>query len=179
MAELEYCYPSDTDWEGCYPQDKLDALDESVKTFVEGLAWMTLRTLTAYRLATCPVKLRPASAGCLGIPTWVEAPVATGRMSNGSYIPVPFRSAPFIPIAVGGSWYNITCACESGCSCQFVPTIVLPSNAGGIDYIKIGADTLPRTAYRIDNGNLLVRTDGEKWPLRPDLLAAEGTEVRS
>ena len=69
------------------------------------------------------------------------------------------------PYISGGLWYN-ACGCgpHSACECDNLSTVMLPGPVGAITNVSIAGVTLPREAYRVDNGGILVRLDGESWP---------------
>jgi len=157
---MKYCYPAGTDWSSYGDAAAIASIDPGLKIRAEALAWMTFRSLTGRRVATCPVVLRPC----------------TSRCSEGSYLSAESNGmGPFIPYIGGnGQWYNITCGHRDSCSCTMVSEIRLPSGAGGIDQVVIDGAILPASAYRIDNGSRLVRQDGGAWPLCQDMSAPAG-----
>jgi hypothetical protein len=53
---------------------------------------------------------------------------------------------------------------KSGCSCARLEEIVLPGPVAEVWQVKVDGVTLSVDAYRVDNGNRLIRTDGSKWP---------------
>jgi hypothetical protein len=160
---VDVCYPEGTDWSCAYDEDELAALREEYPDLIarsEALAWSTLQSLTGYRLSLCPVMIRPCVARC-SIPTWFVAPVDwTGTSDGGSF-------SPFI---MNGNWYN-GCGCASAgeCSCVSLAQIILPSEVGGIDTVWLDGVELPKTAYRVDNANRLVLTNGDVWPTCQDM----------
>ena len=145
---MNICYPNGTDWGCALSQQEIDSLDPDVRERSEALAWSTLSSLLAYRLSLCPVVVRPCALGCGG-GTWASAPVGTA----GSY-------SPYIS---GGTWYN-GCGCTTDCSCTSLAEARLPTNIGAIESVWLDGAQLDPTAYRVDNGNRLVRTDGDPWP---------------
>jgi hypothetical protein len=169
------CYPPGADWLCAYTQDELDAIEadpdmKRVADRANALAWSTLSALLGYRLALCPVVLRPCLAGCAGgWKTWDQAPVASGS----------FAGAPtggvFAPYVSNGSWYN-GCGCVGDCSCTALCEVVMPSPVGGIDSIWLDGAVLDPSAYRVDNGNRLLRTDGSCWPSCQDMTKTRDDE---
>lgn len=157
-----FCYPEGTDW-SCIGDD-VDDLDPDKKARAEELAWMTLGILTANRIATCPIELRPCGQRRRW-PTWVQSVVSDSFFSQVS---------SFQPVLFEGSWYNLTCGCDSACSCIRISEIPLPRDTGDIAKIMIGDQVIDPSSYRIDNGNRLVRTDGEAWPLWQDMSSDPG-----
>lgn len=162
---MAMCYPDTTDWSCALTDTEIAGLDPAKKARAEALAWSSLQRLTGFRLALCPIVIRPCAARCTPS-VWVEAPV-TGFPGDG----------PFIR---GGQWFN-SCGCQSSstCDCGFAQEIILPAQeVSGPIVVKVNGGTLAPTAYRVDNGNRLIRTDGGTWPLCQDPTLpddAEGT----
>jgi hypothetical protein len=149
------CYPATTDW-GCITQTELEELDDVVKARSEALAWTTLQRLTGGNVAICPTLVRPCAIGCSG-KTWYVAPV-TGASGFTPYV------------GADGNWYNACgCGSPSDCSCTTIQQVILPGMVGGIAGVYIDGVALAATEYRVDNGNRLVRTDGELWPICQDM----------
>lgn len=75
-----------------------------------------------------------------------------------------------LPALIGGLWYNLTCGvCSGVCSCTELSEAVLPGYVSEIVSVKVDGTPLVTGAYRVDNGNHLVRTDGGRWPWCNDL----------
>lgn len=152
---MKLCTPSQIDW-SCVPDEQLDDFDPDRQSLAEQLGWAAFSALTAYQVAACPVELRPCRTRAPQS-TWIEAPIGGG---GSSFQPFMFR----------GQWFNAVCgSCAGECACGSSTTLVLPTTAGGIDKITIDGEDVPPTAYRIDDGRLLVRTDGGFWPFSQDL----------
>lgn len=150
------CWPID---EGClgpkWAQYNTDVQDRAVMMAVEAL-----RMLTGYRVGGCPVTLRPCAKGCTP-GTWRTYPVS-GPTS------IPVRG--WQPVLSSGTWLNIGCGCGThGCSCTTVSEVILPSGAASVTDVFVDGLMLPDDAYRVDNGNRLVRLDGGTWPLCQDM----------
>jgi hypothetical protein len=166
----DLCWP--VDW-SCADPSWVEDMDPGVKARAEALAVSTLRSLTAYQVGGCPVTVRPCAESC-GRTSYVAAPVLSGTSSAlggpvGQWWP---------HIDAGGDWTNTACGCTSGCSCEFVPEVILPGPVGRVDSVYLDGAELDPNAYRVDNGNRLVRMDGGVWPscqhmARP--LGAPGT----
>lgn len=105
------------------------------------LAWTTLYTLTGQRLALAPVTVRPVGR------RW--------HYSNRMFGHV-----------VGGGSSDVWQTCPMGMRDH---AVALPGEVGGIVSVSIDGDILDPADYRVDNGNLLVRQDGETWPIQSDL----------
>jgi hypothetical protein len=154
---VDICYPAGTDW-SCFgtPAEILE-LDPTIKARSEALAWSMLSALTAFRVSLCPVTIRPCAQRC-GHRTWDVAPVMDAWGNASGY-------GGFSPYISGGSWFN-ACGCSSprDCSCSSISEVLLPAEAGRIVSVILDGAVLDSTAYRVDNGNRLVRQDGGTWP---------------
>lgn len=151
---MKLCTPSLIDW-SCVPDEQLADFDPDRQALAEQLGWAAYSALTAYQVAGCPIELRPCRTLWRGS-TWYEAPTV-----GGDY---------FQPFIFRGEWYNAACgSCDGECSCGASTTIRLPQQTGGIQKVTVDGAVIPPTAYRIDNGNLLVRTDGGYWPFGQNL----------
>lgn len=158
---IDVCYPPGADWSCFGTQDEIDALDPAIKERSEALAWSTLSSLLGYRLALCPSVLRPCVKSC-SVRTWDTAPVFDSNFAGG------FPNGAFSPFISDGSWYN-GCGCRTDCSCTSLCEVVMPTPVGGIASVWMDGAELDPTAYRVDNGNRLVRTDGDCWPSCQDM----------
>lgn len=108
------------------------------------LAWDTLRVLSGGQVGNCPVLVRPcASAPCSACSMAGPTLIRTGDCET--------------------CWTNAACG-QFGCSCTRLSEIVLPGPVAELWQVKIDGAILPVDAYRVDNGNRLVRTDGQAWP---------------
>lgn len=152
---MKLCTPEQIDW-SCLPDGDLEDLDPDRKALAEQLGWSAFSVLTAYQVSACPIELRPCRTLWRGS-TWYEAPVVGG-------------DSVFQPFTYRGEWFNAVCgSCEGTCMCEAGTTLRLPPQTGGIAKVTIDGDVIPPTSYRIDNGALLVRTDGELWPFGQNL----------
>ncbi len=156
---IDVCYPDGADWSCAYDDAEIAALDPAMKARSEALAWSTLSALLGYRLNLCPTVLRPCAKRC-SPHTWDAVTVT----DNGTFTPY---------ISGDGRWYN-GCGCRSDCSCTEICEVILPTPAGGIVEVSLDGVVLDPTAYRVDNGNRLVRQDGECWPYCQDMSVAAG-----
>jgi hypothetical protein len=138
----------------CPDWDTFDPVDQEMAT---EMAWETLRSLSGYRIGNCPVTLRPCREGCGAVGTYQVWPVgsAVGWMS---------------PTVTDGSWFNIACDCRGeNCSCTAICEIRLPGEVASVEQVTEDGVTLDDEAYRVDNGNRLVRLDDACWPLCQDM----------
>jgi hypothetical protein len=162
---LDLCWP--VNWDVC-PGDVLSQITPDQQAVAEAMAVQTLRVLTGYRVGGCPVTVRPCSIRCR-TSSWMIAPVGMANWA-GAYGGWGF--SPYI--GPGGAWLN-ACGCRNDdCSCTEVHEVLLPGHVGNIVSVVIDDEILPTTSYRVDNGNRLVRTDGEDWPTCQDMNAESG-----
>lgn len=137
--------PTTTDW-GTYNTDELD---DDLKHRSEALAWSVLSALTGFQVGRGPVLVRPSSP----------------RFAAGTYFVAPAgaMSGSFQPYVTNGQWFN-ACGCSGACGHDCVSEIVLPGPVGSIQSVTIDGSVIDPTAYRVDNGDHLVRQDGGTWP---------------
>lgn len=122
-----------------------DEIDAGIRAYAEQMAWDTLSALSGGYLAINPVTVRPLTKRTSGL----GAPVG-----------------PFNPHYERGGWRNN--------SCDTVPELALEAPVGRVVNVLIDGVELTPSAYRLDNGNLLVRQDGGVWPTNQDLSAPLG-----
>lgn len=175
---MSMCYPADTDW-GCeYTEEQLEQMRSVPETLrkmelSEARAWYLLASLCAYQIGVCATTIRPCAVRCAPPGTWMEAAVG-GASAAG--LPTMTIGGMFTPYVTGGIWVN-GCGCRtSDCSCTAVSQVMLPGPVGGIEEVKVDGVVLAASAYRVDNGNLLVRQDGGQWPVCQDMSAPAGGE---
>lgn len=149
--------PVEADPEADPPVEAVEGVpvySDEVKAYAEAMAGQTMRLLTGFRVGGCPITVRPCRAGC-DDPTYRSYP-AQGASG----------STPWYPVQLGGNWLNIGCGLHLGaCGCTGVEAIRLSSIVGAITEVKIDGAVLDESAYRLDHGGILVRIDGEMWPL--------------
>lgn len=127
-----------TAWPIDWPADVTFEDDPRHKLLAEAYAIGTLRFLTLQRVGGEAITVSPAAPTCQ-------------RRSADLYGMLPdehFR----------GCW------CRSGCGCDASPYVLLDGPVGRIDEVRVNGEVLPATAYHVENGNRLVRTDGGRWP---------------
>lgn len=142
------CWPID---EGCCTE--WDTYPVEVQARSRAFAGQALRALTAYRVGGCPITVRPCKSQCMDGFGWVYGQT-------------------WYPTIWNGQWIN-SCGCLGNCACSQLEEIRLPAPVGRIDRVVVDGQVLPGTAYRVDNGNLLVRLDGGLWPTCQNMAADE------
>lgn len=81
------------------------------------------------------------------------------------------------PALIAGQWFNLTCGpCGDSCSCNNLSEILLPTNILTVTEVRVDGAPLATGNYRLDDGHLLVRTDGLDWPKSNNMALAD-TEV--
>lgn len=125
----------------------------NAKATFEQMAVDYLWNWTAGRFGLCSVLIRPCRSNCWPASDW------------------PYYST-WEPVLVGGQWFNLSCGwCGDLCSCatSAATNLKLPGPIDSITKILIDGVPLVTTAYRVDNGVLLQREDGDGWPVCQDL----------
>ena len=127
------------------------------------LSWSTfiLWSLTGRRYGPCSVNLRPCRQKCQEF---------TGYLTNPVYAMSGASSTWMFPWIDNGLWRN--CGCGASCSCSARCEINLPGPVAFVDQVMIDGAVLDPSAYRLDNGTILVRTDGDCWPECQDMSLA-------
>lgn len=141
--------PDDCAWPidpACSP-DEWAAFPPGVQNRATGLAVMTLRRLSGYRVGGCPITARPCTKSCwetqLGI-------YGTGW--------TPMQRAD-------GAWVN-TCGCTTDCSCTALCEVVLASPVGVVNWVKVDGVIVDPLDYRVDGDRLVWTGAGEcPWPV--------------
>lgn len=148
----------------CPDWDDDEVYTEAQRDLALYQAQQTLRMLTGYRTANCPVTIRPCRQDCPSIPTWMVFPVQNSGTWAGA---VPG------PRIVDGQWFNMGCGCgATDCDCATTCEVRLPGEVASVQDVLLDGASLDSTAYRIDNGNRLVRVDGDCWPRCQNMSAA-------
>lgn len=101
-----------------------------------------------------------------------------GRTCGGNTAGMYWSEGTWIPYIFNGVWRN--CAgCTGGCTCAPGCQVYLPGPVASIPVTGVSQDgeTVPEASWRVDNGQWLVRTDGECWPLCQDYNADSGAGV--
>jgi len=157
------CYPDSTTWPSTrvWPEPMTAELTQQ-KALAEMFGWTTLQVLSGHQIGICPVVVRPCKKSCR-FGTYYVAPAGGSGGSS------PTRT-------VNGQWVDSWCGDRFDCACETVEEVALPGPVGAIEAVVIDGITLAPTSYRVDNGNRLVRTDGQGWPYCQDMNAAAGEE---
>jgi hypothetical protein len=115
------------------------------------------------QFGVCPIVLRPCRREC-----------AVAASSNWLEYGSSSWQWPF-PALIDGAWVNLACgSCHGGCSCSAVEEVILPHPVANIVEIRVDGQVIPTGSYRVDDFRVLVREDGERWPLCQDLTKPAG-----
>lgn len=112
-----------------------------------------------------------------GLCTRIVRPCGRTRqhpLADGYY----WADGTWFPYIFNGLWRNCAgcgagfgcCTCEPACQ-VWLPAPVYSIPATGV---TVGADIIPVDAWRVDNGQWLVRTDGDCWPECQDYSTDSG-----
>lgn len=138
-----------------YRSDAWSTLTDAQQALSLRLACFTMYSLTGRQFGTVTQTLRPCN-GPLLPPLYQVYPVNLinpwGTDEGNSYYPLYINN---------GVWHNAGCrginCCGATCEVELPRTVSITS-------VVIDGATLDPTAYRVDDGHLLVRTDGNCWP---------------
>jgi hypothetical protein len=120
---------------------------------------------TGRRFGICPVSVRPSQTDRTEL-AYQAFPVAPGLGGLGE---------PGGPFLFGGRWFNQGCA--TACCGNSACAVVLRGPVASVDEVIVGDEVVPASAYRVDVSRgawLLVRIDGECWPMCQNFTAEPG-----
>lgn len=138
-----------------------DAYPAPLKATATDWAVGILDSLTGHQYSQCPVTIRPCGPRCSGYGGYMTWPAGwPGQTGSGQPWMLPY-------IDGGGQWRNCTCG-DGGCSCSARCEVPIPGPAT-VTEVRVDGLVLDSSAYRVDSGHLLVRTDGECWPHCQDM----------
>lgn len=132
------------------------------------LASTYLWAATGRQYGPCPVTVRPSQGGRSDL-AYQDFAVIPGAAQG--------LGVPGGPFLFGGRWFNAGCA--TACCGSSACAVVLRGPVAGVEEVLVGDDLVPSSAYRVDiagGAYLLVRTDGECWPMCQNFTADEGEE---
>lgn len=138
-ATLPVCVPWYVDTSCC--TTAWGAASTAVKERAAAMAWRTIKLLTAGRMGSCEVTMRP----CLSTPC---------ESCDAGWM------APFV---VNGQWCNAACG-SSECSCVRLCEIEFPGEVAEIRNISLNGFGIGPDMWRIEDGNTLIRQDDGCWP---------------
>lgn len=124
------------------------------------MAAEVLDEASAHQFGLCERTVRPCRRECQsGSGSWFEW--GFGRFGAGLWPR---------PLLYDGQWFNIACgSCSGTCSCTVIEEAKLPGSVYAITQVMLGGEIMATGSYRVDEDNLLVRTDGGRWPICQDM----------
>lgn len=159
---------SPCNWEVSYDSvacaETLENVEDEVRERFENMATSLLWNWTGRVFGVCDEIIRPC------------------------YVPQGYRPSTFegmgphsvvgrfgwLPVYIDGGWSEVQCGICLTAACACEPSarvsIHLPGPAVEITEILIDGEILSSSAYRLDRGRWLIRTDGEAWPHAQDLV---------
>lgn len=152
---------------GC---DALDDLTPEERAVFEQMASDYLFEATDRQFGVCEVVARPCRSNCDGARRWASTFWGRG--------PFPWLGSidagSWVPLLIGGQWYNLGCACAGTCSCALEgpAALRLPGPVVEVTSVKIDGVELDPSEYSVLYESILVRADGSPWPACQNLLAA-------
>lgn len=132
------------------------------------LASSFLWAATGRQYGVCPVTVRPNQSGGPEL-AYQAFPVLPGAQAG--------LGVPGGPFLFSGRWFNA--GCVSACCGNQACAVVLRGPVDSVDEVLVGEEVIPASSYRVDvtgGAWLLVRTDGQCWPVCQDFTAEEGEE---
>lgn len=141
------------------PPSGCPTLDGPFADYATMAASEVLWAMSGRRFGTCSLTIRPCRSGCGPTPAWMW-----------------WRSGwpwPSWPPLGAATWWNAACgSCRVGCSCNDADTLVLPELVQSVTQVLIDGVELPEGSgwllYSDGGSSLLVRADGQRWPLCQD-----------
>lgn len=138
-----------------YPQSTKDQALWLASTFLWGA--------TGRRFGSCPVTIRPVRTR-----TWEPIQYQTFAVTPGAQ----GLNQPGGPYLFGGKWFNA--GCNTACCGNRECALVLQGPVSGVEDVLVDGEVVSPSAYRVDVSRgvyLLVRVDGECWPICQNLTA--------
>lgn len=112
--------------------------------------------LTGHQFGGCSVTFRPCRRDCAPDATW-------SSWWDGASWP---HGTPYPGTSL---WWGAVCgSCSGGCGCNAADTLRLPELVQSVTEVLIDGEVFPASGYALYDGHLLVRTDGQRWPLCQD-----------
>lgn len=135
-----------------------DDYDPAVQTRASQWATDVMWAATGRQFGVCPVTVRPCfNEQWNGLGVW-------------------WNDGSFWPYIWNGTWYNSGCGCFGRCCCRPLPFTQawLPGPVAGVSEVRVDGIVIDPASYRVDDGQWLVRQDGERWPTCQDYNLAAG-----
>ncbi|MEH1014611.1 hypothetical protein V6U90_16055 [Micromonospora sp. CPCC 206060] len=130
-----------------------DGLDEAIRAVAATTVTEVLWALSGRRFGLCESTVRPCRRDDPDAWRWGE----------------PWLTLPF------GSVVTTFCGC-AGWACRCIPPrceLALPGPVHEVSRVRVDGQEVPAGAYVVQDHRWLVRVDGDCWPMRQDLTAAD------
>lgn len=131
--------------------DDWDGFPLNVKTAAIDYATTVLWAATGRQFGVCDITVRPCGRYTPNCPS-----IWGFFWDVGSSTWMPY-------IDDFGVWRNCSCGADR-CGCRPKCEVWLPGPVDSVTQVVQDGAVVPATAYRVDDGRWLVRTDGECWP---------------
>lgn len=150
---------------GSAGQSAFNSLSPEEQERVKQMAVDFLWNATNRVFGSCPVTVRPCAQSCFGNDKstfWGNGPWAPGHYQSGG---------GWVPVLLGGLWYNLTCGCTSSCDCTLdgAKSLALPGPVLSILEVKIDGVVIDPANYRVTYGRYLTLIGDLRWPGCQDL----------
>jgi hypothetical protein len=144
------CDPWEVEW--CCD---LSSTTPAVTGMAAAAATEILWALSGRQYGLCKSWIRPCRSGC-----------NTGPAPGWGW---PDDETWVRPVLLDGQWSNVLCGgCMDECSCSHTSEVILPGVVDAVIAVYIDGSLVDPNNYRLDDARILVRTDGQEWPLCQD-----------
>jgi hypothetical protein len=143
-----------------------DNYSDTIRDSALWLASTFLWAATGRQYGVCPVTVRPIQPQCGPEVAYQAFAVMPGAQGLG---------VPGGPFLFAGRWFNA--GCSTACCGTSECAIVLAGPVASVAQVLVDGEVVPASAYRVDVSQgeyLLVRIDGECWPVCQRISAAPG-----
>lgn len=131
-----------------------ETTDPAIQSAARDYAATILWAATGRRFGPCEVTVRPCG-------------MKRCDDGLGEFFGWEWSGGTWMPYIFNGTWFN--CVCPGICCCEPRCQIRLAGPVDSIVEVALDGVVLPDSAWRVDNGYWLVRTDGDCWPFCADL----------
>lgn len=148
-------------WDAATP-----AMQDNAAAFATDILWAA----TGRQFSACTMTVRP----CMQNGQW-----GWFRYNDGwNYGGVGGGGGGWVPFIWNGSWFNGCGMCGNNgpfcCEPRWLTQVILLGPVASVTSVIINGVPVTPSAYRIDDGQWLVRTDGSTWPIYQDLNLDDG-----
>lgn len=136
--------------EGTCCEDTWESASAELQTAAAEFGAYTIWAATGRRFGLCERTVRPCGRQCTAC-------------AQGWY----WSDGMFLPYVLNGVWRNCWCGNSGGCcTCEPACQVWIPGPAASIPItgVSVDGEVVDSDSWRLDDGQWLVRTDGECWP---------------